>query len=70
HTQMHKYRDNVIQILKDNGVKLTPEQIFSDIDRDFWLEPKEAIEYGLADEIMTPEIWREMIKEGECAKYL
>jgi len=60
HNQMIKYQDNIIKILTDNGVKLSPEKIFSDIDRSFWLEPQEAIDYGLANEIMTPQIWRDI----------
>lgn len=65
HSQMHKYQDRIAEILIDNGVKLSPEKIFSDIDRDFWLEPKEAIEYGLADKILTPAIWQGWIKEDK-----
>lgn len=61
HKQLHEYQDKVVTILQENGVKLSPEQIFSDIDRDFWLDPNEAIQYGLADEILTKEIW-----EGLC----
>ena len=60
HKQLHGYQDKVITILQENGVKLSPERIFSDIDRNFWLEPSEAILYGLADEVITPEIWREI----------
>ncbi len=57
--EMQKYKNRVVDILKECGVKKSREEILFDMDRDFWLTPKEAIEYGLADEIMTPEIWRE-----------
>lgn len=63
HKQMHNYQDRIAEILVENGVKLSPEKIFSDIDRDFWFEPTEAIAYGLADEILTKEIWQEWTKE-------
>lgn len=62
HRQMTQYRKKVVDILCECGAKKSREEILSDIDRDFWLEPSEAIEYGLADEIMTKEIWEEMIK--------
>ena len=60
HAQMKEYQNNIVKILKENGVKLSPEKIFSDIDRDFWLDPSEAISYGLAEEIITPKIWEEI----------
>jgi ATP-dependent protease ClpP protease subunit len=32
-----------------------------DIDRDYWMSAEEAIEYGLADEILSKETWEEWI---------
>ena len=43
-------------------VSYSLSKILEDIDRDFWLEPDEAIEYGLADEVLTEETWEGMIK--------
>jgi len=63
HRQMEKYRNKVVDILCECGAKKNREEILYDIDRDFWLEPSEAISYGLADEVITPEIWHEIIKE-------
>ena len=60
--EMRKYKEKIIDILCDCGVKKTREEILADMDRDFWLEPKEAVEYGLADEIMTPDIWQKWTK--------
>lgn len=60
HKQMINYQDKIIDILLEAGVKKSREEILSDIDRAFWLEPSEAIEYGLADEILTPTIWKEL----------
>ena len=64
HRQMEKYRNTVVDILRECGVRKSQEEILSDIDRDFWMEPQEAIEYGLADEIITPEIWAEWLRGG------
>jgi len=63
HRQMVHYQDKIIDILLDAGVKRSREEVLADIDRDFWLEPKEAIEYGLADKILTPEIWEELCQQ-------
>lgn len=63
HRQMQSYRTKVVDILIECGAKKSKEDILNDIDRDFWMEPEEAIEYGLADEIMSPEVWQSWIKE-------
>ena len=64
HRQMQTYQNKVIDILAECGVKKSREEILTDIDRNFWLEPQEAIAYGLADEILMPKIWQEWTKEG------
>lgn len=60
HKQMVDYQEKIIDILQKSGVKRNRDEILEDMDREFWLEPDEAIEYGLADEIFTPEKWKEM----------
>lgn len=51
-TEMERLRDELNQILADaSGQPL--EKIAQDTDRDFYLTAKEAVEYGLADEIVT-----------------
>ena len=65
HREMQKYKHRMVDILCDCGVKKSREEILIDIDRDYWLEPKEAIAYGLVDGIMTPEIWQSWLKEGK-----
>ena len=65
HQQMEKYKSKIVDVLCECGVKKSRAEILNDIDRDFWLEPKEAIEYGLADEIMTSEIWGDWIRPKE-----
>ena len=62
HRLMVNYQNKIIDILIEAGVKKSRDEILIDIDRDFWLEPPDAILYGLADEILTKEIWEEMIK--------
>jgi len=47
HKLMINYQEKIIEILTEAGVKKSREEILVDIDRDFWLEPQEAIDYGL-----------------------
>jgi ATP-dependent Clp protease, protease subunit len=61
HKLMVSYQDKIVDILKDAGVKKSKDEILKDIDRDFWLEPDAAIEYGLADEVLNKETWEGMI---------
>lgn len=51
--EMRKAKDVVIQILV-NATGHSREQVEKDIDRDFYMGPVEAKEYGLIDEIFTP----------------
>jgi ATP-dependent Clp protease protease subunit len=67
HAQMKQYRNKLVDILIECGAKRSREELLADMDRDYWLEPQEAISYGLADKILTPEIWQEWIKEGDDA---
>ena len=62
HKQMLGYKNRIVDILCECGVTKTREEILADIDRDFWLDPQEAIDYGLADQILTTEMWQEWIK--------
>ena len=43
------------------------EQVMKDIDRDHFMTPQEAVEYGLADQVMTPRglLWRRRLV-GAC----
>ncbi len=65
HQETKKYKERMIDILQECGVQKGHDEILADIDRDYWLEPEGAITYGLADKIMTSEIWQEWIKEKE-----
>jgi ATP-dependent Clp protease protease subunit len=62
HKQMEKYRNKIVDILIECGAKKSKEEILNDIDRDYWMEPEEAIEYGLADSILNQETWAEWTK--------
>ena len=65
HREMQKYKNRIVDILRECGAKKSREEILADIDRDFWLDPAETIKYGLADGVMTPAIWQSLIKEGK-----
>ena len=49
--QTQKTKELGAQILADNCNK-TFEQIMKDFDRDYWMDAKEAVEYGIVDNIL------------------
>jgi len=53
--EMDAYQTQMSEIYQRCGVKKTKKQLSMDMDREFWMNPKEAIDYGLADEIVTKE---------------
>lgn len=50
--QTKKVKDMGARILAENCGK-TVEQILNDFDRDYWMDPQEAVEYGIVDKIIT-----------------
>ena len=62
HKLMTNYQNKIVDILTEAGVKKSRDEILTDIDRDFWLNPQEAIDYGLADKVLNSETWGEWIK--------
>lgn len=61
--QIKEYQQQMVEILRECGVKKKASEVMKDIDRDFWLNPQEAIEYGLADKIMDATTLREWLAE-------
>jgi ATP-dependent Clp protease protease subunit len=51
--QAEKERNRMIDLLIDCGVKRTAKQIRKDINKELYMDAKETVEYGLADEIIT-----------------
>jgi ATP-dependent Clp protease protease subunit len=49
--QMQRTKEISAQILADNTGK-TYERILKDFDRDYWMDAKEAVEYGIVDSIV------------------
>jgi len=49
--QTKRVKDLGAKILADNCGKTT-QQIMKDFDRDYWMNAKEAIEYGIVDQIV------------------
>ena len=62
HREMQKYKNKMVEILIECGAKKPAQDILQDVDRDFWLEPEEAIAYGLADEIITRDTMKRWLK--------
>jgi ATP-dependent Clp protease protease subunit len=50
--QIRKTKELGARILADNCGK-TIEQIMKDFDRDYWMNAKEAVNYGIVDTILT-----------------
>jgi ATP-dependent Clp protease protease subunit len=59
--EMVKTQDQMIEFLRQHGVKKAATDILKDIDRELWMDAREAIKYGLADEILTPDVMREWL---------
>ena len=54
HREAAKYRERMVEALIECGARKSASEILRDVkDADFWLEPQEAIDYGVADELMT-----------------
>lgn len=48
-----RYKERLTQILSDNcGREFS--QVSKDIDRDYWMSPEEAVEYGIIDSVLRP----------------
>jgi ATP-dependent Clp protease, protease subunit len=49
--QIRKTKEMGAKILADNCGQ-TFEKVMKDFDRDYWMDAKEAMEYGIVDEII------------------
>ena len=49
--QMRKTKEIGAKILAENCGK-TVEQIMKDFDRDYWMDAKESVEYGIVDKVI------------------
>ncbi len=56
--------DVMVDLLQECGVKCSRTKIRKDIRVDKWMTAQEAIDYGLADEILTKEIMQEWLKDS------
>ena len=51
--EMMRYREVLSEIIAENCGKVK-EQVLKDIDRDNFMSPEEAVEYGLIDSVIKP----------------
>lgn len=59
--EMDKTYKLIVDALIECGVKKTAKNILADLKLDKWFDAKEAIAYGLADEILTPAIMKDIL---------
>lgn len=50
--ELQKIHQKIFNIIKEN-TKLTEEQIKENLKNDFWLDSREALQYGIVDQIIT-----------------
>lgn len=49
-----RVKDQIVDILLENGVPFSREKVLDDIDRDHWMNARETVDYKLADVVLTP----------------
>jgi len=60
--EIQKTKNLLVSLLIDNGAKRSKDKILYDIGREFWMDAQETIEYGLADQLFTAEVWKKISK--------
>ena len=50
---MEKVKKTLVGLIKEWGVSKEERTIIKDMDREFYLDAEETIEYGLADQFIT-----------------
>ena len=51
--EIEKIRKDLYEIIARHTGQ-SYEKVFADSDRDFWMDSREALEYGMIDEILSP----------------
>ncbi len=59
--EMAKTQQTLVDALIECGVEKTPKEILRDINRQKWFNPQEAIEYGLADKVVSNDSLKEWL---------
>lgn len=65
--EMKKIKDNLVDILRANGVKKTAKSILKDIDRELYFNAEETVAYGIADKVFTTDVFKQIRKHSEEA---
>ena len=60
--EMKRDMQTMIDLLHECGIKHSTKKIIKDIRVEKWMTAREAIDYGLADEILTKETMKEWLK--------
>ena len=58
--EFQKDKEILVNLLMKHGCKKSRKKILEDIDREFYLSDQGAINYGVADYIITPDIHQEL----------
>ena len=58
--QMTIIKNEIIDLLIQQGIKRSKKQLLKDIDREHWLNAEESLSYGIGDSIITPKIYKEI----------
>lgn len=62
--EMKQLETNLVDVYRENGVNKSSADILEDIDREMWLSAEEVIEYGLADEVLSRELFTK-VRSGD-----
>lgn len=67
--EITRVKDTLAELLIDCGVKRKKRTLLADMDREFWLNAEEAIEYGLADKIMNTRVYAQLVGDKAKPRY-
>lgn len=60
--EMTRLKNELVDIMIENGVRVDRKNILSDIDRELWLSAEDTIKYGLADKVIDDSIVNGMLR--------